>query len=262
MQLQRMPEKRCVLRRAALVPLLGAFLFFISAFPAFSHRVDVFAYVEGDTIHTESYFSDGRPVIEGKIELLDKSGKSLFRGVTDSEGLLSFKVPKIDDLTVVLNATMGHRATFLITAEELKEQLPGGVPGESESMKGSSGEISGSEEQERAENLPSIEHSSRVDEAESRAKPAKKPVVQPVPAEKGTQEKAVFSQDVSIEDIRILVREEIALGLSRELGPLHRSIERLQKRQEGPSVTEIIGGIGYIVGLAGIAMYFRSRVKK
>jgi nickel transport protein len=262
MQSQRMPEKRHVCWRVALVPLIGAFLFFISAFPAFSHRVNVFAYVEGDTIHTESYFYDGSPVIEGKIELLDKSGKSLFSGTTDSEGLLSFKVPKIEDLTVVLDAAMGHRATFLITAEELKEQLPEGVPEGDASKTLSRGEMSGIEERSQTENLPKREQTSRGEGSESGEKPERKPAPQPVTAEKGTQKKAVFSQDVSIEDIRELVRDEIALGFSRELGPVHRSIERLQKQKEGPSVTEIIGGIGYIVGLAGIAMYFRSRVKK
>jgi len=262
MQWQRMPEKRHVCRRVAFVPLIGAFLFLISAFPAFSHRVNVFAYVEGDTIHTESYFYDGSPVIEGKIELLDKSGKSLFSGVTDSEGLLSFKVPKIEDLTVVLDATMGHRATFLITAEELKEQLPWGVAEEGASKKPSKGEMSGIAERSQTENLLQREQTSRVEGSESGGNSARKSSPEPVTAEKGMQEGAVFSQDVSIEDIRELVREEIAIGLSRELGPVHRSIERLQKQKEGPSVTEIIGGIGYIVGLAGIAMYFRSRVKK
>jgi nickel transport protein len=30
-------------------------------------------------------------------------------------------------------------------------------------------------------------------------------------------------------------------------------------RKDGPSITEIIGGIGYIFGLFGLVMYFKSR---
>jgi hypothetical protein len=32
-------------------------------------------------------------------------------------------------------------------------------------------------------------------------------------------------------------------------------------QKEGPGVTEIIGGIGYILGLFGLVMYFRNRKK-
>jgi nickel transport protein len=34
-----------------------------------------------------------------------------------------------------------------------------------------------------------------------------------------------------------------------------------ESRKQGPTVTEIFGGIGYIIGLMGIAAYFKNRRK-
>ena len=45
-------------------------------------------------------------------------------------------------------------------------------------------------------------------------------------------------------------------ALDRKLRPLERSIADLRKEQ-GPGVTEIFGGIGYIIGLMGLALYFK-----
>ena len=37
----------------------------------FAHKVNVFAYVEGEKIYTESYFNDGKKCIDSKIEVFD-----------------------------------------------------------------------------------------------------------------------------------------------------------------------------------------------
>ena len=67
-----------------------------------------------------------------------------------------------------------------------------------------------------------------------------KPQGRPVPA-------------VDIDQIRQVVEEAVA----REVRPLMRAIAQQQARRV--SVTEVVGGIGYIVGLMGIWMYLRSR---
>jgi len=36
---------------------------------AFAHKVNIFAYVEGDKVYTENYFSDGKRCIDSKIEV-------------------------------------------------------------------------------------------------------------------------------------------------------------------------------------------------
>ena len=91
----------------------------IAAVPASAHRVNVFAWVEGDTVSVECKFSDGTKVHQGVIRVLDSAGKELLKGKTNDKGEFSFKVPKIDDLKVVLEAGMGHRAEWPISKQDL-----------------------------------------------------------------------------------------------------------------------------------------------
>jgi len=48
--------------------------------------------------------------------------------------------------------------------------------------------------------------------------------------------------------------------LDRKLKPVMKMLAKAN--QPGPSLSEILGGIGYIIGLVGIAAYFKSRQKK
>ena len=90
--------------------------------PALAHRVLVFAYAEGDTIHTESKFVPDTPVRQGKIQVMDqKTGKDLLTGQTDDQGKFSFKIPAAAaaqklDLKIVVEAAMGHRGAWLLKA--------------------------------------------------------------------------------------------------------------------------------------------------
>ncbi|HPQ43813.1 MAG TPA: hypothetical protein PKZ42_06240 [Syntrophales bacterium] len=55
--------------------------------------------------------------------------------------------------------------------------------------------------------------------------------------------------------IRAIVSEE----LDKKIGPLIREVALLQQKKI--SLTEIIGGIGYIAGIMGLLMYFKTRRK-
>ena len=104
--------------------VLGVMLV-LAAGPARAHKVNIFAYSEGDTIFTESYFPDGRKVQGGKVEVYDSAGAKLLEGVTDKEGIFNFKTPKKDDFKIVLIATMGHKNSFLIGADEIEAVASG-----------------------------------------------------------------------------------------------------------------------------------------
>ena len=86
---------------------------------ALAHKVNIFAYVEDGVVYTESYFPDGRPVESGAIEVYDGQGNKLLEGICDKDGLFSFKVPRKDDLTIVINASMGHKNNFTLRKEEI-----------------------------------------------------------------------------------------------------------------------------------------------
>jgi len=47
----------------------------------------------------------------------------------------------------------------------------------------------------------------------------------------------------------------------RKIESLSREIERLREEAERPGLVEIIGGIGWIMGILGIAAYIKSRRK-
>lgn len=95
-------------------------LFLVLAAPAMAHKVNIFAYVEGDVVYTESYFPDGRMIANGSIEVLGAAGNTLLEGRTDQDGLFNFPVPKKkEDLTIVINATMGHKNSYLLQKSEM-----------------------------------------------------------------------------------------------------------------------------------------------
>lgn len=88
---------------------------------ASAHRVNVFAWVEGDTVHVESKFAGGKRVKAGKIIVMDPQGNELLRGITDDQGEFSFKVPTRADLKIVLVAGQGHQGEWTIRSAEMAE---------------------------------------------------------------------------------------------------------------------------------------------
>lgn len=99
-------------------------LFFLAVFlfagNALAHKVNLFAYVEGGNIYTESYFPDGKPVAGGKISVYDSQNNFLLEGITNKEGMFNFTIPKVDDLTIVIEASMGHKNNYKLKKTEVE----------------------------------------------------------------------------------------------------------------------------------------------
>ena len=120
-----MPENLSSKRLLTVLRVQGLLLLLVLgalATPALAHRVLVFAFAEGDTIHTESKFVPNDPVRQGKILVMDaKTGQELLTGTTDDQGKFSFKIPpeaaaQKMDLKIVVEAAMGHRGEWLLKA--------------------------------------------------------------------------------------------------------------------------------------------------
>ncbi len=133
---------RTSLKNAATVLVFICIEFFVMD-SAFAHRVNVYAWVDGDTVYVESKFAGGRKVKSGKIVVIDPQGVELLSGLTNDEGEFSFKVPKRTDLKIVLIAGQGHRGEWTIRASEM-ENLPSGT------ASGTGAEKAGSPEQKIA----------------------------------------------------------------------------------------------------------------
>lgn len=105
--------------------ILTVTLLFLLLLPGrvLGHKVNLFAYVEAGQVYVEAYFPDGRSVANGKISVSDSTGSLLLEGKTDPEGLFNFPIPKTDDLSIVLDAGMGHKTSFSMEKEDVKSGL-------------------------------------------------------------------------------------------------------------------------------------------
>jgi nickel transport protein len=99
----------------------GLLLPLILSTDAEAHRVYLYAWVEGDTVFTESYFGSKRKVQDGRIEVFDRDGNKLLEGRTNESGEFSFPVPKRTDLRIVVEAGMGHKGEYALKAQEFSE---------------------------------------------------------------------------------------------------------------------------------------------
>ena len=217
-----MPESLLSKRTLTALRVQGLLLLlFLMAWatPALAHRVLVFAFAEGDTIHTESKFVPNDPVRQGKILVLEaKTGQELLTGHTDDQGKFSFKIPaeaaaQKMDLKIVAEAAMGHRGEWLLKAD-------GYLPG------------------------------AKVAVAPSPAA-ALAPAAPPSPATPGSKAANVDQQAL-----------EAALNkaLERQLAPINEKLTELTIHRT--SLSDILGGLGYIVGFFGLWAYFQSRRKR
>jgi nickel transport protein len=89
--------------------------------PASAHRVNVFAWVEADTVHVESKFAGGKKVKAAKIVVMDPKGVELLAGRTNDQGEFSFKVAEATDLRILISAGQGHQGEWTIRAAELTD---------------------------------------------------------------------------------------------------------------------------------------------
>jgi nickel transport protein len=97
-------------------------LFLLAQAPvAHAHKVYLFAWAEGDTIYTESYFSGKKKVKDGLIKVFDFSGNELLKGKTNEMGEFSFKIPQKTDLRIVLESSMGHGAEYIFKVNEFSD---------------------------------------------------------------------------------------------------------------------------------------------
>lgn len=205
---------------------------------AHSHKVNIFAYAEENKIFTESYFNDGSPCKKSIIQVYDPEGNKLLQGETDEEGIFSFKIPKRTDLRIVLTASMGHKAEYRMSASEIPDILHKKT----------------TLHQKTAEPIPSkIEPSPFISPfiEGTHVKIADQNNIR----DNSTQPLMAFDMD----QIRSVVEDAVDRSIEKRIKPLIHSVVRAQTSRV--SLTDIIGGIGYIFGIMGLILYFKKREK-
>ncbi len=68
--------------------------------------------------------------------------------------------------------------------------------------------------------------------------------------EEDTEEKVVKAEELE---------KVVERVMERKLKPIKNILLQIQESHARPGITEILGGIGYIIGLMGIALYFKGR---
>lgn len=199
--------------------LCALFALLLAAAPACAHRVTVFAWVENGMVHTESKFGGGREAKGATVEVYDGGGRLLLTGTTDDQGAFSFPVPQVTDLEVVLKAGTGHAGSW---------SLP-----ESEVRAGAGGDPT-NEPPPASAVVAEKDETAEIDEA-----------APPAPA----------GGSGSAEALKAVVET----ALQEQLRPVVQRLARLESRAAEPGVKDVVGGIGYIVGMAGIAAWAASR---
>jgi len=203
---------------------------FVIPTSARAHKVNIFAWVDGDMIHTQSKIGGGKRVKNSNVIVYNLNGKKLLEGETDDNGEFSFKIPSGSEkgLRIVLTASMGHAAEWTIPADEMEKAA--GV----------------------SNNLPSSEAADTV-QVKSMPSIGTEDRVQTAPYSSGLQ--STGTKDCNYQSIQDMIDH----SLDKKLAPVMDMLIKALDPQ--PTLRDIIGGIGYIVGLVGLSLYFMNRSK-
>lgn len=219
-----MPSVKPMRTFMVLAALAGLWLGMFFPTPALAHKVFVYAWVEGDRVQVEGYFSRSQKVQGGRVEVFGPDGRKLLAGKTDEKGLFSFKIPQKTDLKIVLTASMGHKNDYTLKADEL----------------------AGGGSTSRPTPAPASKPEARLGTAPAgEPRTASPPVAAPAVSQ------------IDEDRLRAMIDE----ALDRKLQPLIRAMAQANE-PHGPGLTEILGGLGYILGILGVVMYMRSRGKR
>lgn len=201
---------------AYVLPAALLALLLLAPAEALAHRLNVFAWLEGQNIMVECGFNRSSPVRGGQVIVFDAAdGKELLQGRTDDQGRFVFAVPDAvrqgHGLRIEVNAGEGHVNDWTMSAVEINEA------------------------QDLSHGFKSV------------------PAARASAAAVAAPATAAAGQPVTAQEVRAIVAESLDAGL----GPLRRELAALSSGQ--PTMRDVIGGLGWIMGLAGIACYFVSR---
>ena len=213
-------------------------LMMLFASPAMAHRVTVFAWIEDQTVHTVSKFPGGNKISGGTIKVYDDAGNLLVKGKTDDQGEFSFPIPEKSALKIVMSAGPGHQGKWRLAEKEVRAALAG-------KQVSDTAETTGQKENSAKQIAP----------PEKTEKPAAQDSADTRPETASAVNRAV---DKAVKDaVADALDRKLDEKLDQKLAPVMRMLSDM--KNPGPGVNEIFGGIGYILGLFGVAAYIYSR---
>lgn len=196
--------------------------------PANAHRLGIFAWLENDQIIVECDWGQNQPASGAAVTVMDSvTKKTLASGYTGSKGRYEFKVPDVvregHGLLIDVNAGQGHRGEWLMDASELYS----------------------------AASLTTGFDQARITEGQMQ-NPDSHVHLNPALSASISMPQAA---SIKPEDLKGAVSEVLEI----QLAPIRK--ELAAQNNKGPGIVEIIGGLGWIMGFVGIALYFMARKK-
>jgi len=205
--------------RLLWLSLASTLLVSIWTAPAAAHKIRIFATAEGSTISGYAYFTGGGRLKQATVQVFAPGGQRLDEILTDEKGEFTFEAKHPCDHLLTVETADGHVAEWTVGAKELPDRLPPLAGPTSRT----STELITEAKEALAENL-----------AEGRCK----------------------TDSVTAADIE----RAVAKAVSEEIAPLRKQInlyrEQIEQYEEKIRLRDILGGVGYLLGLAGLAFYF------
>ncbi len=208
-----------VVSRTALILL---FLLSVSSEAAMAHRVNLHALQQGRIVKVHAYWADGTDARDAVIKAIDSNGKTVSQGITDSDGICMFSLPRAGVYSLVFDAGMGHRAE-----SSLEYKLP--------------------------EDLKSSASGNSWGQAFAHPGPLQ-PCHEYIKSKAGSPASQCAIPDAMLRQIDAM--------LDRKLRPVLDELLVLRERDNRIRIRDITGGLGYILGIAGLALWFSARKER
>ena len=196
-----------------------------------AHRLLVFAVAEGPVIEGSAYFAGGAPASGVDVLIEDVSGEVLAELSPSADGSFSYRAKTPAKHVVVARSGDGHRAEWTVRAAELAPAFVGSATSQSVTTTGSGADVAPAH----------------------RLGPATVQLSTPLTQ---AQTPTVDGSTVDQSDVDPALTAAIELAVARQLRPLREELAAARSRA---SLRDVLGGIGYIIGLAGVALWWRTR---
>ncbi len=193
-------------------------LVLMTAGAAEAHKLKVFATGDGRKITGYAYFPGGGRAQDLVVTALAPDGFALGEAITNAEGEFSIAVRYRCDHRLVVQTQDGHKAVFVVGASELATDLPPLGTG--------AGNVLASEQAVAPEGRMAAGETAGAEDS--------------VDAPPGTSD-------------RDMLQSAVAEAVREQVRPLR---EQLESYEERVRLHDVLGGIGYVFGIGGVAFYF------
>mgnify|MGYP006295030885 FL=1 len=211
---------------------LGLLLLAVAADPALAHKLNLFAAADGRRIQGEVYFAGGAKATDVPVLVQNAAGEVLAELRSGADGGFAYQAEAPVTHRIVAETPDGHRATWRIGAGELAAAFPQATAPADSSNGGSKPATSGAGSH------------SGAGTGGARAGGSDDQPHSPPPT---------ADADLALDPA---LAAAIERAVARQVRPLR---EEALAAREAVQLRDVLGGLGYILGLAGLGLWWRCR---